>query len=58
MHTFFSSNISEFDGDLEGIIDEGKYRTTLQNMYKLGWKAQYFKSTDVSMFCYGSVVSQ
>ena len=38
MYTLFYSNISEFSGNLEGMIDEVKYRTTIQNMYKLGWK--------------------
>ena len=26
MHTFLNSNISEFAGNLEGMLDEGKYR--------------------------------
>ena len=47
MHTFFYYNISEFDGNLEGIIETGTYRTTIHNMLKLGWKAQYFKSAVV-----------
>ena len=58
MHTFFYSNISEFAGNLEGMIDEGTHKTTIHNMYKLGWKAQYFKSDDVSMLGYGCGVSQ
>ena len=58
MHTFFYSNIPEFDGNLEGILDEGKHRTTIQNMHKLGWKAQYSKSADVSMLGHGYGVSQ
>ena len=49
MHTFFYFNISEFAGNLEGMLDEGTYKSTIQNMHKLGWKAQYFKSADVSM---------
>ena len=57
MHTFFYSNISEFGGNLEGILDEGKYRTTVQKMRKLGWRAQYFKSADVSMLVHGCGVS-
>ena len=40
MHTFFNSNISEFGGDFEGMLDERNYRSTVQNMHKLGWKAQ------------------
>ena len=40
MHTFFYYNISEFSGNLEVMLDERKYRTTVQNMHKIGWKAQ------------------
>ena len=40
MHTFFYYNISEFAGSLEGMLDEGTYKTTIQNMQDLGWKAQ------------------
>ena len=29
MHTFFYSNISDFDGYLEGMLDEGTYTTTI-----------------------------
>ena len=53
MHTLFYSNIYEFAGNLEGMLDEGKYRTTVQNMHKLGWKAQYFKYADVSTLSHG-----
>ena len=35
------------------MLDEGKYRTTVQSMHKIGWKAQYFKSADVSMLGHG-----
>ena len=58
MHTFFYSNTSEFARNLEGILDEGTYKTTMQNMHNLGWKAQFFKSTDVSMLGCGCGVSQ
>ena len=58
MHTFFYYNISEFGGNLEGILDEGRYRTTVQNMHKLGWNAQYFKSADVSMLGHSCGVSK
>ena len=59
MHTlFYFYNISEFAANLEGIIDEGKCKTTIQNMYELGWMAQYFKYSDVSMFGHGCGVSQ
>ena len=57
MHTFFYSNISEFGGDFEGMMDETNYRSTVQNMHKLGWKAQYFKSADVSMLGHSCGVS-
>ena len=40
------------------MFDEGTYRTTIQNMHNLGWKAQYFKSADVSMLGHGCGVSQ
>ena len=58
MDTFFFSNISELAVNLEGMLDEGNYRTTVQNMHKLGWKAQYLKSADVSMLGHGCGVSQ
>ena len=58
MHTFFYNNISEFGGYLEGILDERNYRSTVQNMHKIGWKAQYFKSADVSMLGHSCGVSQ
>ena len=58
MHNFFYSNVSNFAGNLEGMIEEGTCRTTIQNMHKLGWKGQYFKSTDVSMFGHGCGDSQ
>ena len=38
MHTFFYSNISDFSENLEGMLNEGTYKTTIQNMHKLGWK--------------------
>ena len=40
MHTFLNSNISEFGGNLEGMLDEINYISTVQNMHKIGWKAQ------------------
>ena len=58
MHTFFYSNMSNFAGILEWMIDEGTYKTTIQNMHKLGWKAQLSKSDDVSMLGHGCGVSQ
>ena len=58
MHTFFYSNISEFSGNSEEMIDEGTYKTTIQNTNKLVWKAQLFKSADVSMLGNGCGVSQ
>ena len=57
MHTFFNNNISEFGGDLEGMLDEINYRPTVHNMRKIGWKAQYFKSTYVSMLVHSCGVS-
>ena len=58
MHTFFYSNISEFAGNLEGMFNEGTYKTTIQNIHKLGWKSQLFNSDDVSMLVHGCGVSQ
>ena len=58
MHTLFNTNISEFGGNLEGMLDEEKYRSTVQNMHKIGWKAQYFKYADISMLGHGCGVSQ
>ena len=40
------------------MLDEGRYRTTVQNIHKLGWKAQYFKSADISMLVHSCSVSQ
>ena len=40
IHTFFYYNIYEFAGNFEGMLDEGTYKTTIQNMQDLGWKAQ------------------
>ena len=58
MHTFFYSNIYEFAGNLEVMLDEGAYKTTIHNMHKLGWKSKFFKSADVSILGHGCVVSQ
>ena len=58
MHAFFYSSISEFGGNLEGILNEERYRTTVQNMHKLGWKEQDFKSADVSRLGHSCDVSQ
>ena len=57
MHTFFYSSISEFGVNLEGMLDEGKYRTTVKTFQKLGWKAQYSKSDYVSILGHGCGVS-
>ena len=58
MHTFFYSNISHFTGNLEGMLDEGTYKTKIQNMLNPCWKAQYFKYDDISMVGHDCVVSQ
>ena len=58
MHNFFYSDMSEFAGNLEWMLDEGTYKTSMQNIHKLGWKAQFFKSGDVSMLGHGYDVSQ
>ena len=58
MYTVFYSNISEFIGNLEGMLDEGTHKTSIRNMHKLGWKSNYFKSADVSILGHGCVVLQ
>ena len=58
MYNFFNSNISEFAVNLQGTLHEVKYKTFIQNMHKLGWKANYFKPDDVSMLVHGCGVSQ
>ena len=58
MHTLFYSNIYEFSINLEGMLIEGTYKTTIHNINKLGWKAQFFKSPDVSMLGHSFGVSQ
>ena len=58
MHTLIYSNISDFDGNLQGIIDEGTYKTTIKYIHNIGRKAQFFKSSDVSMLVHGCDVSQ
>ena len=58
MYTIFYSNIYEFSGYLEIILDEGTYKTLIQNIHTLGWKENYFKSADVSMLVHGCGVSQ
>ena len=40
------------------MLDEVKYRTTIHNMHKLGWKAQYLKYSGVSMLGRGCGVLQ
>ena len=42
MHTFFYFSISEFGGNLEGILDEGNYRTTVQTMHTICWKELHY----------------
>ena len=40
------------------MLDEGRYRKKVQNMQKLGWKAQYLKSAVISMLGHSCDVSQ
>ena len=56
--TLFYSNISKFSGNLEVILDEVTYKTSLQNIHKIGWKVNDLKSTDASMLGHGCGVSQ
>ena len=39
MHNLFCFDISEFAGNFQGILDEGTYKITIQNMHELGWKS-------------------
>ena len=47
MYTFCYSNKSEFDWNFQGMLDEGRYKKSMQNIYKIGWKANYYNSNDV-----------
>ena len=58
MHTLFYSNMSEISGNLEGMLDEGTYKTTIQNIHKLGCKSQLFKFADILMLVHGYGISQ
>ena len=58
MHTLFYSDISQFSGKLQGMLDEGMCRTSIQNMHKLGWKAKYFNCDSVSILGHGFGVSK
>ena len=58
MHTFSYSNIYDFAGNVQGMLDEGRYKTPIKNMHKIGWKSRYFKSADVSMLGHGCGVSK
>ena len=40
------------------MLNDGTYKTTKNNMHNLGWKAQFFKSADVSILGHGCGVSQ
>ena len=40
------------------MLYEGTYKTTIQNMHKIGYKEQFFKSAGVSMLDHGCCVSQ
>ena len=54
MHTFFYYNISEFAGNLEGIIDEVTYKTTIQNMHK--FVGRHNSSSQLIYQCWDMVV--
>ena len=58
MHTFFNSNIYDFSGNFQGILDGETYITTIPNMQNIGWKSQFLKSVDVSMLSHGCGVSK
>ena len=58
MYPFFYSNISEFYVNLKCMLNEGRYKTYIQNMHKIGQNKNHFKSDDVSMMGHGCGVSQ
>ena len=58
MYNLFYSNISNFFGYFEGMRDEEMDKTPIQNMHKIGWKSNNFKSDDISMLGHGFGVSQ
>ena len=43
--------------NLQVKLKDKTYKTTIQNMHKHGWKAQFFKSADVLMLGHGCCVS-
>ena len=57
MNNIISPNISDFDGNLQGMIDEGTYKTSIQNVHNIGRKKKYFKYAGVSIWGYGCGVS-
>ena len=57
MYNIFYSNLSEFAENLDGMIDEGMHKTSIQNMHKIGWNSNYLKYADVSMLGHGCGVS-
>ena len=58
MYTLFYSNISEFYGNFQGMLDEGIHKTSIQTMNKICWKANYFNSDDVSILGSGCGASR
>ena len=54
MHTLSYSNISEFVGNFQGMLDGVTYKITIQNMHNLGWKAK--KSSPLMFLCWITVV--
>ena len=36
VYNFVYSNISEFAGNLQVILDEGRYKTSIQNIHNIG----------------------
>ena len=58
IYTLFYTNIYEFSGNCEVILDEGMYKIYTYTMHVIGWKADYFKSAGVSMLGHGGGFSQ
>ena len=56
MHALFYSNISEFSGNLEGMLDEGTYKKTMQNMHNIVWKAQFYTTLFRSDYTFSMII--
>ena len=53
MYTLFYSTISYFSVNLQVMLDEGRYKSFMQNMHNIDWKENHFKYDAVSMLGHG-----